>query len=149
MQKIWIIIMLITSCTSKKVINNHSFYMKQLTGGNIKFWNIQPSKDGVIKENCWIFRQNGTFSYFDYLKFKNNGNVEIMQWLADDIKIGDNGIIPWTLKSDTIELSRIKYRILKLSNDSLLVESPASKYSAVDTLLFTHCAKCTYSKHID
>ena len=144
------LVLLFINCSSMKVSKSSPIDEKQLTGGNIKYWNINPSKNGAIKENCWIFRQDGTFSYYDYLKYKQNGNVEVMKWLSDDIKVGENGSIPWSLKSHILEISRIKYRVLKLQHDSLIVESPYSTYSPIDTLLFTYCKKCSkYSRFVD
>ena len=134
--------MLFITCSSKKLIKKSVVNDSQLTGGSIKYWNVQPSHNGVIQENCWIFRQNGTFSYYDYIQYRDKGVIEIMEWLSDDIKVGENGIIPWTLVSDTLEISSIKYNVLKLQNDSLIVKTPYSKFGPIDTILFTHCTKC-------
>jgi hypothetical protein len=113
-----------------------------LYGNGVKFWNIQPNKDGLYKENGWVFRKDGTFSFFDDSKYRKISKIEILKWLADDIKVGENGIINWSLRFDTLNITRIDYKILKLTEDSLLVKTPYSKFGPIDTLVFKWCKEC-------
>ena len=138
-----ILILLSLNCASNKCFKNQSINAKLLTGSGVKHWNISPSINGYIKEECWLFRENGTFSYYDYSTYKRDGNIEIVEWFGNDIKVGENGVIPWILKSNTLEIARIKYRILKLEKDTLIVEYPQSIYGLRDTLVFTYCKECS------
>ena len=131
-------ILLVLSCSSNKIFKVNK---RLLTGGSTKYWNVQ-SRNNVINENSWIFRKNGTFSYYDPIEYKEKGTFAIMEWLSYDIKVGTDGIIPWILTADTLEISRIKYNVLKLTKDSLIVETPYSKFGPIDTLLFTPCLNC-------
>jgi hypothetical protein len=138
-----VVIIFLMNCTKRISLINPVIDKNQLTGRSIKYWNISPSKTGEIKEECWIFRKNGTFSYYSYLEYKHSRTVKVLEWFGNDIKIGENGIIPWELKSDTIEIAKSKYKILFLNKDSLIVQTPHSAYTPIDTLLFTNCEKCS------
>lgn len=70
MKKIILCLIIFTNCSNKNYITKNLDRLELLTGKDIKHWNIQPNSEGYIKEDSWIFRRNGTFSYFDYLEYK-------------------------------------------------------------------------------
>ena len=131
-------ILFVLSCSSNKILKINK---QLLTGGSTQYWNVQSYK-GKLNENSWIFRKNGTFSYYDPIEYREKGTFVIMEWLSYDIKVGNDGIIPWILTGNTLEVSRIKYKVLKLTKDSLIVETPYSKFGPIDTLLFMPCLNC-------
>ena len=129
-------ILFILSCSSNKILKVNK---RLLTDSSTKYWNVNPNRLGHWS---WIFRQNGTFSYYDPIEYREKGTFEIMEWLSYDIKVGNGGIIPWTLTTNTLEAGGIKYSVLKLTKDSLIVETPYSQFGPIDTLLFTPCLNC-------
>jgi hypothetical protein len=122
------ICILIIGCTVPEKTQKTIFHKDNLTNTKMKYWSVKKTERG---EYNWLFRSDNTFSYYEQ---KKNGNIEILEWLAEDIRVDNKGVIPFYLKDDTLDISGLKYKIIKLTNDTLKVHYIHKKYN--DTLLF-------------
>ena len=132
---LFVALLMFMNCFSSKPIQK-----SKLFGEGVKYWN-RFSGNPDHYEDGWIFRKDLSFSYY---KKTDKTNVEIMEWIDDDIKIGKKGIVPWKLSNDTLEVTHSNFKIFKLNNDTLKVIGPITdKVSSKDTIVFINCKKCT------
>ena len=129
-------------CVSKKVQVPKLINTNKLTSRSIKFWNPVKGKKSIFLAGGWLFRQNNTFSYFEK---DNSGAIKIIKRF-DDIKVGENGIVPWLITGDTLEIVGVKYKILQLTIDSLQVRflNKSTYSNNIDTMFFAACKNCRY-----
>ena len=136
-----IIIFYFFSCVLNKTMEHKSDIKYKLSNGSAKYWNIQPDITGEYKSDCWIFRLDSTFSFYDSYTYRIKNKVEIIKWYSNDIKIGDDGVIPYKLANDTIEVFRENFKILKLTEDTLVLKK-LSNNNQFEILSFNQCKGC-------